>query len=121
MPDILKMVAAKFSALPPHSFFVYAAFILSKLFVQLFSINKSLGNDKSVISSVPFSTSPRIITSALLPSISPLVSAIFSDLSSDPISKYDLLKLISIYYKKKMFLGYYLSWELAMMIQELWR
>ena len=82
MPDILKIAAAKFSALPPHSFFVYAAFILSKLFVQLFSINKSLGNDKSVISSVPFSTRPRMITSALLPSISPLVSAIFSDLSS---------------------------------------
>jgi len=33
-PDILKIAAAKFSALPPHSFFEYAAFILSKLFVQ---------------------------------------------------------------------------------------
>ena len=67
---------------------MYEAFILSKLFVQLFSINKSLGKDKSVTLSVSLSIRPRMITSALLPSTFPLVSAIFFDLSSEPISKY---------------------------------
>ena len=78
------MAAAKLSALPPHSFLLYAAFILSIFPVQLFFINRSRGKESKVISFDVFSTSPSMITSARFPVISPLVNAISGDLSSDP-------------------------------------
>ena len=66
---------------------MYEAFILSIAPVQLFLINKSRGKERSDMLFVSLLTNPRIITSALFPSIFPRVSATFSDLSSEPMSK----------------------------------
>ena len=92
---MLYMAAAKFSALPPHPFLLYAALILSNFPVQLFFISRSRGKESRVISFDDLSTSPRIITSARFPVTSPLVKAISADLSSDPINKYTSKLVIS--------------------------